>query len=219
MTKAIVSLIIVLNVFWIADAQAAMTVIIGLDNSNSAPLVVDKTFPKQAAKRVYDLIKNLKYGDNVILRSFGEYIKRKNTLTQDFHLTRRLNPEAVARSVGKFIAGFGANGHKIEEEQTTNILGFLENMVAEYSCSDHDVLFILLSDGLEFSELSNSYEIVKTGKGKLPKLEFSDFQSCGLQIWGFGYGIGPAGVQNLKHAWFAWTKEAGFKKPKLSNDW
>lgn len=207
------------SVLVVFDAQAAKTVIVGLDQSNSAPLVTDSSFPRKAAKRVYDIIRRLEYGDTVVLRSFGEYVKRKNSLTQDFHLTRRLNPEGVARSVSKFIAGYGPDGHAIEEEQTTNILGFLENMAAEHPCAEHEVVFVLISDGLEFSELSNAYEIIKTGKGALARLELTDFERCDLEILGFGYGIGPVGVQRLRRAWMAWSKAERFKSRKFLNDW
>lgn len=216
MMKRLILLIATGLLFW-TEAQAK-TVLIGLDLSGSSPLF-DPAFPAKAAQRAHTLITGMEMGDVVAVRTLGEYTTLKNSVFADIRITNRARPDSVARAVGRFITGFGTQAHAVEVEQETNILGFLDNMVASHPCHGGDVTIIIIGDGLEYSALANSYRMLGDAGAQLPPLPQADFTGCQLEFWGFGYGIDAARVQNLRRMWTTWANAAGFERTLFLNDW
>lgn len=219
MTKRTLLLIIMATV--ISAPAAARTLIVGIDLSGSSAIVRDDVFAQRVADVLAERVRNLEYRDTVRVRTLGEYETRRNPVAFDATLNTRYRPDKVAHALGTFIAGIPqqVQAGTIVEEEATNILGFLENHGAGVDCRREETRFVLITDGLEYSQLGNSYSMARSGTGDLRDLPFTDLAGCHLEMWGFGVGLGPADVRNLRGSWQRWAEREGLASVSLRNDW
>ncbi len=207
--------------------RAAMPVperiIIGLDLSLSNPLVSDKMYAAKLAVRVADTIEALPPRSEVWVRTFGAYDSKSNTLRFNEVISARNRPEKVASGLKTLITNIPTLVERgiIKGQPRTNIVGFLENMMAVAECrSDMKTTFILLTDGVEESE----YADLRQASATLPAsvLPATGERCEELQILGLGQGLNsPSETRRLRETWSAWA--VGDGRPFLRfvglNDW
>lgn len=208
----------------LADNGGARTVlhpqriIIGLDLSQSNPLVDDPAFASRVARRVASVVRGMDFASEVHVRTFGSYDPSSNNFAYDTVLSTRARPEAVAADIRRLIANtprLVASG-RWRSQRTTNILAFLDNAVRAFSCRGMPTTIILASDGIEDSD----YARLAHG-GHLPAPRGAEFRGCRqLLIYGIGQGGGsPRLTERLRTDWANWAHAAGFARFQGLNDW
>ncbi|MDX5366043.1 MAG: hypothetical protein LPK88_06330 [Alphaproteobacteria bacterium] len=201
-----------------ADASATpQTVVIGLDISKSNPLVEDSAYAARVAKRLTGEIDKLPVRSRLMVRTFGAYDSSANPLKIDEVISARARPETVAEGVSALVAAMPqlvAEG-KLEAQDWTYILSFMETMSHQVDCTAGDVRFILLTDGFEDSEEAR----LRRG-GTLPSPQ-PIFAGCNeLMMLGVGQGGGsPAVTARAREQWESWAKAAGFSRFTGLYDW
>jgi len=201
-----------------SSSRKPREIVIGLDLSKSNPLISDAQFAGKVAARVAPMVEALALRDEVKIRTFGAYDPREQPLHIDQVITTENLPEDTARVVQGVIAGVPTLIQRgtLKAQNSTNVLGFLENTAQVVDCKKHEVTILLASDGIEESDMA------KLGQGgSLPKPDGKMFAGCkSLQILGLGVGArNPALVSKLRDQWEAWAKAAGFKEFQGLNDW
>jgi hypothetical protein len=101
-------------------------------------------------------------------------------------------------------------------QESTNIIGFLENTAQVVDCSTMPTTVVLISDGIEQSE----YVSLTEPSAKLPPPS-PMFAGCEeLQILGLGQGTqSPTFTAHLRDEWARWAAQAGFIAFTGLNDW
>ena len=135
-------------------ASRPQTYVIGLDLSQSNPLVKDRAYAARAAARAAKEIAALPLKSRVMLRTFGSYDTSANGLKIDQVISSHARPEAVAQGIAQIIANVPklvAEG-KLTAQGKTNIVPFLDTMSQVVDCAASDVHVVLLTDGFEDSE-------------------------------------------------------------------
>ena len=202
-----------------AKGKPHRTIFIGLDLSRSNPLVVDARYAQKVADRVGPMIKPLKIYDEVKIRTFGSYDPREQPLHIDQIVSARVLPDEVAEVTTGVIAGVPTLVERgtLKVQESTHILGFLDNMAQIVDCKKRETTIILASDGIEESEEAK----LTSERGALPKPQGQPFAGCAsLQILGLGVGQkNPQLTLHLRVQWAAWAKAAGFEKFEGLNDW
>ncbi|MBI3676374.1 MAG: hypothetical protein HY243_07120 [Proteobacteria bacterium] len=198
---------------------APQRLVIGLDISKSNPLVDDQAFAAKVASRIGDQIRKLGFRSEVHVRTFGSFDASSNGFYYDTVLSIRSRPAQVAAEVEKLISGtpmLVARG-KWKSQNTTNIVGFLDNISQSIGCSGLPTTVILASDGLEDSE----YAKLTSSSAHLPSPQGQPFAGCKeLQILGIGQGTdSPIETVRLRGEWTRWARSAGFRKFQGLNDW
>jgi hypothetical protein len=202
-----------------AKGKPHQTVLIGLDLSRSNPLVVDSLYARKVADRVGPMIKSMKIYDEVKIRTFGSYDPRDQPLHIDQIVSARVLPDEVAEVTTGVIAGVPTLVQRgtLKVQESTHILGFLDNMAQIVDCQKRETIIVLASDGIEESAEAK----LTTERGVLPKPQGRPFAGCAaLQILGLGVGQkNPQLTTHLRAQWEAWAKAAGFEKFEGLNDW
>lgn len=207
-------------------SAAAPRLVIGLDLSVSNPLVEDPAFALKLAERVADEIQDLPMRSTVMIRTFGDNDATANTLQIDEVISARNKPETVAESVGVLIAQVPSlvESGKLEAQQNTNILAFLQTMVDAIGECKTPTTFILLSDGLEDSE----YARLANPDATLPAVDMRPpkdrrYKCDALQILGLGQGLQKfEDIEHLRARWEAWAatgSDRPFKTFVGLSDW
>jgi hypothetical protein len=195
-------------------------IIIGLDLSQSNPLVRDETFAAKMALRVHDMILPLKPRSEIKIRSFGVYSSEANKLSVDQVISVRAMPETVAQGVKTLIASLPrlVREGRLKAQPYTNILSFMDNMGHAVDCDTMPTHFVLLTDGVEDSEYAR---LGKKGETLPPPTRALSGDGCtSLLILGLGQGLGsPAETERLRVIWAEWAKGAGFAAFDALNDW
>ncbi len=222
-------LAVMLAPFASADAQAwgfkpqaskPERLVIGLDLSQSNPLVRDKTYAAKVAARVKAMILPLSPRSEVKVRSFGVYATSANILMVDQVISLRSTPDKVAKGVETLIANLPklvAQG-KLKAQPTTNILSFMDNMGHVVDCDSMPTHFVLLTDGVKDSE----YARLRYKTQKLPPRTrpLSGDGCASLLILGLGQGLNsPSETERLRKIWAEWASSAGFARFNGLNDW
>ena len=193
---------------------------IGLDLSESNPLVSNKSYAASAGALVAQNIKSLPMASKVMLRTFGSYSGQKNNVRFDTEISSQGDekPPVVAKHVEDLIAGVPefVRAGSLEVQDRTNILSFLEDMAQFVDCSKMDTTVILVSDGIEDSE----YARLKHGES-LPAPSPGLYRGCAeLLIVGLGQGAdSPSFTERLRSEWGAWAKAAGFRDFEGLSNW
>lgn len=197
------------------------TIVIGIDLSTSNPLIRDQSFAARVAERVRPLIANLAPHSRVFFRSFGAYNSPANsTLTLDITIApKTARAEDMAKLVSGVIAGVPqmvAQG-RIQTQNSTNIVPFLMNMAQVVDCRAMPTDVILISDGVEDSQVAN----LSRRSSTLPAPAIAPYPGCeDLQILGIGRGLNsPRDTQRIYSEWQFWAQSAGFKTFIGLNDW
>ena len=225
---ALIALVLGLVIVWAlphltskppSSSRKPREIIVGLDLSKSNPLISDAQFAAKVASRVGPMVQDLKLRDEIKIRTFGAFDPREQPLHVDQIITTENLPEDSARVVQGIIAGVPTLIERgtLKAQDSTNVLGFLDNMAQIVDCKKHEVTIVLASDGIEQSQ-----EAQLTAQGAvLPKPKSKTFEGCkSLQILGLGVGAkNPALVSHLRDQWEAWAKAAGFKDFQGLNDW
>lgn len=200
------------------DAPAApQTVVIGLDISKSNPLVEDSAYAARVAKRLTSEIDKLPVRSRLMVRTFGAYDSSANPLKIDEVISARARPETVAEGVAALVAAMPqlVKEGKLQAQDWTYIVSFMETMSQQVDCEAGDVRFILLTDGFEDSEQARLLR-----GGSLPKPQPA-FAGCSeLMMLGIGQGAGsPAVTKRVREQWASWSSAAGFAKFTGLYDW
>lgn len=199
--------------------------VIGLDLSESNPLVANEQYAAKLSERVGDKIRSLSLKSEVLIRTFGVVDSTRNTLQINEIVSMRNRPEAIARSAEVLISnvpGLVAQG-QFETQEETNIIGFIQTMVQAIGECETKTTFILLTDGLEDS----SYARLKDPNAHLPLVEIKPpddrRRKCHeLQILGLGEGLNNVvEVERIRTEWQNWATGRGrpFKRFIGLRDW
>jgi hypothetical protein len=204
-----------------ADTMAPepQTIVIGLDLSQSNPLVKDDDYAARVGARTAQELIALPLKSRVMVRTFGSYDGSENGLKVDQMISSHAKPQSVAQGVAELIAHVPAlvRAGKLKSQGMTNIVPFLDTMSEVVDCKTSDVRVILVTDGFEDSEYAH---LTKHG-GHLPAPEAADYQGCGsLTILGLGQGSGsPSATVHLRKEWKAYAEKAGFRSFAGLYDW
>lgn len=203
------------------ERRAPVRVIVGLDLSQSNPLVDSRSYAASMGGYVADYIQDLPLASQVMLRTFGSYSSDDNNLRIDRSISNLPDekPKAVAELMRQIIAGVPRMVREgtLDAQPSTNILAFLENMADVVDCGEMDTRILLISDGIEDSE----YAHLNRAGEHLPRPSYAMFRGCTeLQILGIGQGQrSPAKTERLKDEWAAWARAAGFRRFVGLNSW
>lgn len=204
-----------------ADKPKPEHVIIGLDVSDSNPLLKSKGFAQKAADRIRPMLETLPPRSVVQLRTLGVYDADANTLRIDRTISATNRPEDVARLVATIIAGVPelVRTGKLKVHPETNILAFLETMGQVSDCAARPTRFVLITDGEEFSK-GSAVKLTKL-EDKLPVPEKPQFKGCAeLQMLGLGLNAkDPKMTTHLRDEWTAWAEAQGFESYVGLFDW
>jgi hypothetical protein len=203
----------------LAASRDAQRLVIGIDLSQSNPLVTDSGFAEKLAERLRARIASLGFASKIHVRTFGSYGASANSFYYDAVISRNQRPEAVAAEIAKLIGGTPLLVKKgvFKTQNATNILAFLDNAAHSFGCETLKTDIILATDGIEDSE----YARLTRKNAHLPPPEGKPFASCqSLSILGLGQGQkSPAKTAQLRREWEKWSKEAGFESFVGLNDW
>ncbi len=197
------------------------TLLIGVDLSQSNPLVRDDDFARRVAERIRPMIADLSPRSRVMLRSFGSYNGEANTsITLDVTIApKTARAQDIAGIVAQVIATIPARvrAGKLQAQPFTNIVPFLQNMSRILSCTKEETYVILATDGVEDSQLTN----LRNWNATLPPPAKAPFAGCQeMQILGIGRGLNsPRDTERLIALWREWAARAGFIKYSALNDW
>jgi hypothetical protein len=194
-------------------------IVIGLDLSQGNPLILSDVFSSKAGRRIASMIDGLPMRSRVTLRTFGNYNVNVNPLQFDRVISRRSPSAQVKNVVQGIVSGVPkliAEG-KLKAQQQSNIVAFLQNMAHVTDCAAMETVFVLISDGIEESEIARL-----NGKdGTLPPPQDAMFKGCHrLEILGLGQGLASlTETQRLRETWQEWAEQAGFESFRGLNDW
>jgi hypothetical protein len=197
------------------------TIVIGIDLSTSNPLIRDNAFAFKVAGRIRPLVAGLPPHSRVILRSFGAYNSNANSpLTFDITIApKTARAEDIAKLVSGVVSGVPemVRQGRLQTQNATNIVPFLFNMSQVVDCRAMPTRVILVSDGVEDSQVAN----LSRHNSTLPAPTIAPFPGCEeLQILGIGRGLNsPSDTQRLFGEWQYWSQAAGFKLFTGLNDW
>jgi hypothetical protein len=202
------------------DTRPPMRVVIGLDLSKSNPLVDSKSYASSVAGIVAEEVADLPMASIVMLRTFGSYDSDSNNLRIDRTISNEADekPASVASFIEEIVASIPrlVNNGRLDAQDSTNVVAFLENMSEFVDCGDMDTSVILVSDGIEASE----YAQLKRAGEHLPKPSRMYAGCSQLEIIGLGQGqASPSVTERLREEWAAWAKAAGFKSFNGYNSW
>jgi len=104
---------------------------------------------------------------------------------------------------------------RIQEQNATNIVPFLNNMAKIVDCHMPTTV-ILATDGVEDSQVAK----LKRQAATLPPPQ-AIFAGCqSLEILGIGRGLNsPRDTERLHAEWQNWAQAAGFQRFTALNDW
>jgi hypothetical protein len=202
------------------DNRRPQTLVIGLDLSQSNPLVSSHDYAASVADYIADEIDDLPLASKVMIRTFGSYSGQQNALRIDRDVSSEPEekPAAVADLVRTIIGNVPTlvREGRVDVQDRTNIVGFLENISQLVDCQDTDTTIVLASDGIEDSE----YARLIQPDSSLPPAD-PMFRGCAmLEIVGLGQGAkSPSLTEHLRTEWARWAKEAGFKEFSGLNSW
>jgi len=204
-------------------ASSSNTLVVGIDASNSAP-ILDASFAQKSGQYVADVIINMPLGDTVQLQTFGEFATSDTRISETFRLSRKSRPKAVALGVGSFIASVPEkiSSGELRAQQQTALFAWLDNMVRAHPCTSENTRFLLVSDGLTYESLANAYSLIKSSGNAFPSAKSGLFEGCHLTIVGLGRGgdgLNAVMVKRLRNMWEVWAADAGFVQVQLYNDW
>lgn len=194
-------------------------IVVGLDLSQGNPLVLSDVFSGKAGRRVAGMIDGLPMRSKVTLRTFGSYSVNANPLQFDRVISRRNPAPQVRRVVQGIVTGVPklvAEG-RLKAQQHSNILAFLQNMAQIISCAETETVIVLITDGIEESELAR----LNNADATLPPPAAPLFEGCRrLEILGLGQGLASfKDTQRLRQVWQEWATQAGFQSFRGLNDW
>ena len=206
----------------VAQDTTPRTVIVAIDLSSSAPAASHEGYAASAGQWVATRLRQLEYRDRIQVRTLGAYDAERNLFQRDFELNRSNRPNRIAAAVGQLIAGLPTHisDGRLQIQEQTNLLAFIDDMSRAYPCRQNRVEFILVSDGIESSALANAYELSRSTSGGFPAPRPGSLEGCSLTIIGLGQGIqDPNRVNRLRQLWSEWAAAAGADSAHLLTTW
>lgn len=202
-------------------ANPPRTIVVGIDLSSSNPLIREDAFAARVAGRIAPLIANLPPHSRVHLRSFGAYNSSANMpLTLDIVIApKTARAEDIAALISGVVAGVPqmVRQGRLQEQMSTNIVPFLQNVSRMVDCRSMPTHVILASDGVEDSQVAR----LERRQATLPPPPGTYFSGCEeLMILGIGRGMrSPADTERLRAEWTLWAQRAGFRRFVGLNEW
>jgi len=197
----------------LTPAQAA-ELWVGLDMSDSAPLLLEDAQAAAAGETIAAAIQGLERGDLVRIISFGESGVSDRQIDLTVELNGRNPPEVIAPQVQTLIASLPqrARDGQLHMETQTNAMGFLERIGPLLNCQTEPTALLVMTDGIEWSA-SISGEGLLAGE-PLPSPSGSILEGCAVIFWGLGqqrreYNHDDGWYPILRTAWSTYMNEAG----------
>lgn len=189
-----------------ASGAFAKTLTIGIDVSESNPLVSSPAFASVAGKYVRTQVAQLHMLDVVEIRTIGDR-SMANFKTERIQINRHNRPDKAADMVARYIAGLPNKTH--EGNGSTNLIAFME-FSSNFDCANGGRI-LLLTDGIESSDYISSEDFL-SGK-PLSKPDSNFLAGCEVSMLGFGQNANgewpPQVIKNMRKSWNAWMKDAG----------
>lgn len=165
------------------------------DASASYRGAVDHPFAQRVAQDVVDRLPELTMRSKVTISPLGEYGTRNPI--REAVVSRRFPPQTALRSITSMITGFPAWVEREGTQQSTNILGALDQVAQRLDCAAQEGHVFVLSDGQETGQAMT-----------MPSIPM--FVGCeSFTIIGI-LGETPAQTRALGDFWMRWCEAAGF---------
>ncbi len=194
-------------------------IIIGLDISKSNPLVLDDAFARKVADYVRNEIDDLPLRSKITLRTFGVDRADFNSLRRDRVISNTANAEDAANFFHTIISSVPnlVDSGRIQAQNFTNIVSFMENMAQIVDCDQYATTVILATDGIEDSE----YVRLRRSGTSLPAPREGLYDGCDrFLMLGVGQGTGsPTLTNRIRREWQSWSNRAGFRRFQGLNNW
>lgn len=187
---------------------------VGIDMSDSAPLLLEDIQAAAAAETIADEIRQLERGDLVRIISFGESGVTDRQIDFSIELSGRNRPAAIAEQFLELIASLPQRTRdgQLHTESQTNAMGFLERIGPLLNCQSVPTTLLVMTDGIEWSTAI-------TGEGllagqPLPPPSGPILQGCAVTFWGLGqqrreFGHDDGWYPILRAAWSTYMDQAG----------
>jgi hypothetical protein len=187
---------------------------VGLDMSDSAPLLLEDAQAAAAGETIAAAIEGLERGDLIRIISFGESGVSDRQIDLTVELSGRNRPEVIAPQVQALISSLPqrARDGRLRLEGQTNVMGFLERIGPLLNCQDEPTSLLVMTDGIEWSAAI-------TGEGllagePLPPPSGPILQGCTVTFWGLGqqrreYSHDDGWYPILRAAWATYMDQAG----------
>lgn len=204
MKSSIVVLLIALLLI-AATPLHAKTLTLGIDLSESNPVVTSPEFAKAVARHAHGEIAALELGDVLQVRHFGERGTDKMR-SLSIRMTRQNRPKAVADQVARHIAALPSK--TTDPHHQTNILAFLE--FGSFDCASGQSRVVIYSDGIEASQTMSDRAFL-SGK-PLPPPPANYLKGCEVVMFGLGASkdgsLPPAVIESIRQRWTDYFKAA-----------
>tara|TARA_R110002110_G_scaffold75756_3_gene200071 strand:+ start:86 stop:709 length:624 start_codon:yes stop_codon:yes gene_type:complete len=182
---------------------SAQTFTLGVDLSGSNPLLRHGNFAHVASQYVSQEIHRLKDGDVVVIKTFGATANARNVLSNRYVITRKLKASKIAAIVARYLQSLPAQTDASQNQ--TNLIAFME--FTSFGCREGRAQVLLITDGLEYSELVDGNKLLN-GKQGLPPAEV-ELTGCDVTFYGLGAGFSPTSIRFLRNEWRNWFKPTG----------
>jgi hypothetical protein len=187
---------------------------VGLDMSDSAPLLLEDAQAAAAGKTIAAAIRGLERGDLVRIISFGESGVWDRQIDLTIELSSRNRPEVIAPQVQALIASLPqrAREGQLHMETQTNAMGFLERIGPLLNCQAEPTTVLVMTDGIEWSAAITGKDLI--AGAPLPPPSGPILQGCAVTFWGMGqqrreYGHDDGWYPILRAAWSTYMDQAG----------
>lgn len=196
-----ITLLLVLMLPVTANA-APLSVVV--DQSGSAPILVNQPFAKLAAEAAVKEFNAMKTGDILTYRTLG--LTGFKNFGGSTDVVKKSKKRRIRKELFKKISSIPTDS-AIESQEQTNILYFLNH--TGFNCDAGETIF-MITDALESSNYISAYDLVQGNP--LPKPKENFLQGCRLVMYGMGLTetpMSPNHIDTLLKAWQDWAVIAG----------
>lgn len=187
---------------------------VGIDMSDSAPLLLEHDQAAAAAETIARAIRGLERGDRVRILSFGESGVSDRQIDITIKLSSRNRPELIASQVQAIIASLPqrARDGQLHIESQTNAVGFLERIGPLLNCENEPTMLLVMTDGIEWSSAVTGKELLQGAALQEPSGPI--LQDCHVVFWGLGqqqrgFGHDDSWYPLLRSTWTDFMGQAG----------
>lgn len=187
---------------------------VGLDMSDSAPLLLEDEQAGAAGITIAEAIRHLERGDRIRILSFGESGVTGRQIDLTIDLSSRNRPEVIAPQVQDLISSLPerARAGDLRLEGQTNAVGFIERIGPLLDCQTMPTTLLMMTDGIEWSTAVTGRELLEGSP--LPSPSGAILSGCNVVFWGLGqqqrgYGHDDAWYVILRKVWSDYMTQAG----------